>query len=224
EPLRAVSNQVEVEFRWPPNAANLPITFVPADLPVIVDIRGSVVDDETDAPVKDFWVQAGVVNPDRPGEMIWDQSYRGPILSGPPARFAVQAQRVGQNWRVLADGYVPQPILQHPVAESMSSVDSVMRLMRGGELQGTIVDASARPVPGARVLLTTEQTPDLTGGQPGNTFRGSTTTSDAAGHFRLRGVGGGGQTIFVVSPDGHQAVPMRNIILSQPLLMAARFC
>ena len=113
----------------------------------------------------------------------------------------------------------------------MQSVDSVVRLKRGGELRGTIVDSSARPVPGARVLLTTEQRPDLTDGQPGNTFRGSTTTSDAVGHFSLRGVGGGGQIVFVVSPDGHQAVPMGNlqagkearITLPQPGALGARY-
>ena len=83
QPVRAVSNPLAVEFRWPPSATNPPVTFVPGDAPVIADIRGRVLDDETGAPVEDFWVQAGVSNPDAPEEMIWDQITRAPFSPAP---------------------------------------------------------------------------------------------------------------------------------------------
>ncbi len=158
------SNPIEVDFQWPAGATNPPVTFVPADLPVIADLGGSVVDDETGAPVKDFWVQAGVANPEKPGEMIWSENYRGPSLTDSAARFSVQVQRAGQNWRVLADGYVPQPILPHPATTNMPLQTVMVRLKRGNELHGTIVDSAAKPVAGARVLLTTWQTPELADG------------------------------------------------------------
>ncbi len=205
--IRAVSNPLEVEFRWTANATNPPVTFIPGNAPVIADIQGRVVDDETDAPITDFWVQAGVAIPEKPDEIIWSQDYRGPIITRPPGRFALQAQKPGQAWRVLADGFLSQLVLEHPVVADMQSLNLVVRLKRGGELHGIVLDYTGQPVAATRVFLTTEQTPDFMDGTPGNTFRGSSASTDATGRFALRGVGETEPKVVVVSADGLQVCP-----------------
>jgi hypothetical protein len=204
--IRAVSNLLEVEFRWAANATKLPVTFIPGDAPVIADIQGRVVDDETDALITDFWVQAGVANPEKPGEIIWSQMFTGPWM-GRPSWFGVQGRKRGQTWRVLADGYLPQTVTKHPIADPMQAFDLVVRLKRGGELHGIVLDHMGQPVVGARVFLTTEKTPEFTDGIPGKTFRGSSTSTDATGRFALRGVGEAEPKVVVVSADGLQVCP-----------------
>ena len=75
-PIRVVSNPMDVEFRWPASATSPPITFVPGDLPVIADIGGRVVDDETGAPLTNFWVQEGMADPAKTNDILWSQSFR----------------------------------------------------------------------------------------------------------------------------------------------------
>ena len=183
----------------------------PPALPKMADLHGSVVDDETGATVTNFWLQSGVGDPAKPDAVTWRHSYLGPISTGPRGRFSAQAQKPGQTWRVLADGYLPQPLLAQPLTEQVKTVETVVRLKRGGELRGTILDSSSKPIAGARVLLITDEARGFCYGDAHSKFRGSTATTDATGHFRLRGVGTGEQTIFVASAEGRQCLKVRDL-------------
>ena len=221
--IRAVSNPVEVEFRWAADATKAPLAFTAPRFPVPAYHTGHVVDDETDAPITNFYAQEGFANPPNPEAIAWSQSFRGPIISGPlNGGFTVEMQKQGQAWRILASGYLPQIITEHPFVAPVEKGDLVVRMKRGGELRGVVLDGDGHAMVGARILLTTEQTPKLTDGRPEKTFMGSTATTDAAGRFALRGVGAAEPKVMVVSPDGLQTWPApkyqpgRELTITQP--------
>jgi hypothetical protein len=170
----------------------------------LAEFQGHVVDDETGEPVTDFRVQLGMASPQKPEEISWSQEFHGPVLRQ-PGFFSLQSIKKGKTWaRVLADGYLPQPVTAEPVVSPVHITDLVVRLKRGGELRGIVRNHAGRAVAGARVFLATEQSLDLTDGNPGQTFRGSTAITDAEGRFTLRGVGGTEQKVVVLSADGLQ--------------------
>ncbi len=168
----------------------------------LAEFQGQVVDAETSEPVTDFWVQLGTANPRKPDEISWSQEFHGPVL-GKPGFFSLQSLKKWKTWaRVVADGYLPQPVTAEPLVSPFRVAHLTVRLKRGGELRGILRDHAGRAAAGARVLLATEQNLNLEDGNPNSTFRGSSAITDAEGRFALRGVGRGKQKIVVVSADG----------------------
>jgi hypothetical protein len=167
----------------------------------LAEFEGRVVDDETSEPVTDFFVQLGVASPQKPEEISWTQEYHGPVV-GKAGCFGLQSIKKGKTWaRVLAPGYVPQPVTAEPVEPPVRITELVVRMKRGGELHGIVLDHTGRAAAGARVFLVTEQSLDLTDGRPQKTFQGSAAVTDVEGRFRLRGVSGTEQKVVVVSAD-----------------------
>ena len=54
---------------------------------------------------------------------------------------------------MLAAGYLPQPVTPEPVTVPTEITNLVVRLSRGGALQGVVLDHAGQPVAGARVFL-----------------------------------------------------------------------
>jgi len=207
---RLVSNPVEIEvhtadpeYEAAMRAAGGP-DEVPRDGPALAELGGSVVDDETGEPVTDFWLQAGAADPKDPAKVTWSFGHVGPII-GQIGRFSLQSWSRWTTWRVLADGYLPEQVVKVPLFPSTRAGDLVVRLKRGGALNGLVLDHKGRPVADASVFLVTEQRLDLTDGVPNSTFRGSTASTDASGRFALRGLSGAEQKVVVFLADGLEA-------------------
>lgn len=188
-------------------------------------------DDQTSEPINDFVVQLSATNPQNPEEIYWSQEFHGPLVQR-PGWFELQSFKKGKTWaRVLADGYLPEPVTPDPVVSPANIADSVVRLKRGGELRGIVLDHARKPVVGARVFLTGTQRLELTDGKPNWVFKGSTATTDAEGCFALHGVGGTEQKRVVVSADSLQCWPVPElepgqelkITLPQPATLIVRY-
>jgi hypothetical protein len=197
----------------------------------LAEFQGHVVDDESGESVTDFWVQLGAATPQKPREISWSQEFYGPVL-GQPGFFSFQSIKKGKTWaRVLATGYVPQPVTTEPVVSPIRITNLVVRLKRGAELRGILLDYAGRAVAGARVFLATEQSLDLTDGNPQGTFRGSTVITDVGGRFALRGVRGTEQRVIAVSADGlpawivAKAEPGQDlkVTMPEPATLAVRY-
>jgi len=262
--IRVVSNPLEVECHWTARGTNVD-TYVlpgPGDLNTVVRIEGRVVDDETGQAVTNFTPQMGVTQPGHPEDVHWSLNLSGRSMGG-DGRFSLQGVKTGQVWRILADGYLPQLVLDQPLMETNPApaapdeslldkykfpsahvqykgavMDStpgnplIVRLKRGGELQGVVQDDTGRPVAGARVVIHR-----MEGGEVYNVFpnlRGvgdNTATTDAAGRFTLRGVEATAQTVEAISADGQQSLTARQsapgaemtLTLPSPATLTVRF-
>jgi protocatechuate 3,4-dioxygenase beta subunit len=176
---------------------------------------GRVVDDETGQPIAEFMVQLGSAIPQKPEEIRWRQEFNGATLpqrgnkidnQGKFWASTYQAYNNGKAWaRVLADGYLPQTVTSEPVASSSRAENLVVRLKKGRELRGSVLDRSGQPLVSARVFLAGTQ--GLTEAQQQLWFKSTTAITDADGHFTLHGVGGPGQKVTAFSSNGLEATP-----------------
>ncbi|MHC4399204.1 MAG: carboxypeptidase regulatory-like domain-containing protein [Planctomycetota bacterium] len=169
-----------------------------------VEFRGRVVDDETGQPVERFGWEWGWPTSDDSPEMGW-----GGITSGSSRRRDGKFQaRVGRpdgkrvNLRILADGYVPQPVVPKPVVAPAQLLDLVVRLKRGPEIRGRVLDHTGAPVAGAKVFLGGDQSVELEDGEV-ERYSGSQAETDEQGRFAIRGAGEGTRGIVVSAPKLH---------------------
>jgi len=58
----------------------------------------------------------------------------------------------GWTARILADGYIPQPVLKRPPLPGQDVIEVVIRLKRGKRVEGRVLDHEGRPVKGAAVF------------------------------------------------------------------------
>jgi RNA polymerase sigma factor (sigma-70 family) len=183
-----------------------------------VKLGGCVVDDLTGQPVTDYGL-------DGPG-FIFSTSHHA--AGRFESNFGMETGRRVEV-RVLAAGYLPQPVTPEPVTVPAEITNLVVRLHRGGALQGIVFDHAGQPVAGARVFLAGNQPLELKDGKAGM-FLGSTATTDAEGRFSLSGVGGAEQKVVVVS-DVVQAWPVpitepgqeMKIVLPEPATLVVRY-
>jgi hypothetical protein len=158
------------------------------------------VDDQTGEPIDGFALEWGAAYPQKPDEIVWGFGFT--IERRGDGRFQTQ-----RNWeterkvwlRVVAGGYLPEPVTPKPVVWPARLTNLVVRLKRGGELHGIVLDHTGKPVAGANVFLTGVAPLSLTDGKDGH-FKGSTAATDAEGRFALRGAGTPGERV-VVSAD-----------------------
>ena len=235
------------EYNWNSNpdyigVAKVTVTTNPAPPVTIrlaparfVDIVGQVVDDETGLAIPDVIIRGGKVNPDKPGDIIWAEGFMG-IHD----KFVINNQREGSALRFQANGYVPQTITREAVIASRQTASLTVRMKRGGELHGVVLDHNGHPVPRAKVYLAPMELgyvilgevmswSDQTGS--GTNWAHTFTTTDAAGHFSLRGVWGNQPRIIVVSEDGQMVQPVPclgpghdlKITLPEPATLVVRF-
>jgi hypothetical protein len=169
-------------------------------------LSGRVVDDATGEPIVNFVVQTSMSNSTNPERSLW-----APVSSGNPRTpglfDGIPSPSPQQRLCVSASGYMPEPLTEELMMNAPASGLEV-RLKRGGEIHGVVLEAAGQPVSGARVFLTTLQRLYLNEGrQFGNIYNGSSTTTDNEGRFVLRGTGGTLQRVAVVSPDGFMIWP-----------------
>jgi hypothetical protein len=170
-------------------------------------IRVKVVDAETGKPVPWFITQYGRPDPGDPARIVWGWSENRSESANPEGRLVTSLSEKGAWQRVLADGYLPQPITERPYDGETGTVDATVRLRRGRQITGRVLDHHRRPLPGASVFLVGGRSaPNITGGKAVRAFLGgedptvTKTAADADGRFTMTGAGGDARTVVVSAP------------------------
>jgi hypothetical protein len=141
----------------------------PAAPPQSVHVFGKVVDAETGKPVEAFITQGGKFDPKDPKNVTWGFSETR-ITSG---GFSATIQwNEGWTARILADGYVPQPVLSEAPPAGKERIETVIRLKKGRTVRGRVVDHLGKPVKDASVFAVRSNGLTLAGGRAVNSFNG----------------------------------------------------
>jgi RNA polymerase sigma factor (sigma-70 family) len=181
-----------------------------------ISYEGKAIDDQTGKPIDDYALQWGAAYPQKPEVIVWGFGLSIEPRGG--GRFQGQmGWETGRKvWlRVLADGYVPEPVTAQPFAAPTQLSNLVVRLKHGSEIHGTVLSYSGRPVAGAKVFLTGGTSLMLTDGRD-TFFKGSTATTDAEGDFILQGAGVPGERV-VIAADELQLWPAPQAKLGEDL-------
>ena len=155
-PARARSRPAPLRANEPGDAVSSPVQAKTGR----VFLEGCVVDDLTGQPVTDYGLDG--------------EGFSMSTVHHAEGRFEYDAGYAtgAKVWvRVLAAGYLPQPVTPEPVTVPAEITNLVVRLNRGGTLQGIVLDHAGKPVAGAHVLLA------------GKGFNGSIATTGAGVHF-----------------------------------------
>jgi hypothetical protein len=232
----------------PPAAAAIPIqppqerkARPDDDLPPELVIRGKVVDIETGRPITHFFLQQGEPDPDDPSRTNWNagESWSS---ENPGGSLDQSYTEKGEWWRVVAPGYVPQPLTEKPYDGRPGIVNVTVKLRRGWRIAGLVVDPSRKPVAGASVFLVGGRMmePNITGGKAwersSNFMRSedknvTKAVTDGDGRFVLDAAGGY-ETAIAVSSAAldlwiHQPVPALGksceIVLPAPCKLVVRY-
>ncbi|HSH93720.1 MAG TPA: carboxypeptidase-like regulatory domain-containing protein [Roseimicrobium sp.] len=181
----------------------------PAAEPRYIDISGTVVDDATGKPVSNFSVQGGKVDDKDPTKITWGYTLETTTSSNPTARFSSRVQWSG-GWRsrIVANGYVGEPILLKLPDESKQTFENVViRLKRGRRVTGHVLDHTGKPVSDAGVFVVGNPSINLTGGKSmelAGEFHEDTKAvrfaTDANGAFTVTGVAEDRRHIAVTCP------------------------
>jgi hypothetical protein len=173
-----------------------------------VDIAGGGVDDLTGGYIPDLRVESGKVNPDKPDEIVWQQGYQETDEMG---QFVVTGLKEGAALRFQADGYLPEVITRNQIIASRQTANFQVRMKRGGEIRGMVLDYAGWPVSGAIVYLAPIELGFVrlgplgwssSGNGPAITNWGhSHAVTDPAGRFSLRGIGTNESRLIAVSSD-----------------------
>lgn len=134
---------------------------------------------------------------------------RVPVLLRLPARLA-------EGWRLKSVYYKDADITNIPTdfTEDVAASDLTMVLTdTGAKLEGLVLDAAGKPMPGIPVLLFTDE--------PSQRFlqstRVRTTTSDEQGRYKLEGVPAGSYRILATESSPFQGVVLPDATLFEPL-------
>jgi len=166
-------------------------------------VSGSVVDDETGTPLENFIVQQGSTNFMHPSETNWQLSMMGSPQVLPAGRWEGVFTYFHRSLRILSPGHIPRIFTKEDLAVQPSSGIEV-RMKRGAVVQGVVLDADARPVPGAQVFMATARRIFLQDGDfpQYDKFFGDSTFTDNSGRFVLASEGASRQKLVVLSADG----------------------
>ena len=176
-----------------------------------VDIAGAAADDLTELPIRDLMIQTGKVKPDKPDEIIWDEGFEG---ARPDGQFLLWDQKEGSAVRFLGAGYVPQTITRQEIIASRRTAKLQVRMKRGEELRGVVLDHAGLPVAHATVYLAPLDLgyvrfgPVMSSGSITN-WAHTFATTDQTGHFALRGAAGTQTRVIVVTADGQMVQPVQ---------------
>jgi hypothetical protein len=170
----------------------------PAAVADSVEVFGKVVDAETGKPVEGFITQAGKFDPKDPKNVTWGYSE----TRTPSSSFSATIRwKEGWTARILADGYVPQPILSEAPPAGKDRIETVIRLKKGRTVRGRVVDHLDKPVQGVSVFATRPIGMTLAGGKAVNSYDGEEDKT-------VRGVKTDGEGRFEISV-GEAAAPSR---------------
>jgi hypothetical protein len=160
-----------------------------ADAPPSVEIFGKVVDDETGKPVEGFITQAGHFDPKHPKNVTW--GYSETRNSSSSSFRATIKWNEGWTARILADGYIPQPVLSEAPRAGKERIETVIRLKKGRTVRGRVLDHLGKPVKDVSVFAIRSISLTLAGGKAVNSFDGEEdktvrgVKTDAGGRFEL---------------------------------------
>src|SRR5436190_15851580 len=144
-------------------------TDAPADVPQSVEVFGKVVDAETGKPIEAFITQAGKFDPQDPKKVTWGYSETRTTSGG--FRTTIKWNE-GWTARILADGYVPQPVILEAPPAGKDRIETVIRLKKGRTVRGRVLDHLGKPVPDASVFAARPHGMTLAGGKAVNSFDG----------------------------------------------------
>jgi hypothetical protein len=164
-----------------PNAA---ASAAPQD----VEVFGSVIDAETEKPVEGFVIQGGHFDSKEPTNVTWGFN-ESRSTSG---RYSAVI-KWGSGWtaRILADGYVPQPIVSEAPPAGRARIEKVIRLKKGRIVRGRVLDHQGNPVREASVFALRSIGLTLVGGRAVNSWDGGedktvrSVKTDADGRFEI---------------------------------------
>jgi hypothetical protein len=171
-------------------------------------LSGHVVDDATGKPISNFSIQGGRADDKTPAKITWGYSLetRG---NNPDAIFSTNVQwSAGWRCRIVASGYVPQPILADlPKGAATGLSDLIVRMKRGNKVMGHVFDFTGKLVNDAGVYVVGNPTINLTGGKAmalAGGFVDDTkavrVATDANGFFSITGIGEKGQRLAITCP------------------------
>ncbi len=114
-------------------------------------IRGKVLDDATGEPIGKLIVQGGKFDLADPEKVRW--GYSESRSSARDGSFSATV-RWAEGWtaRVVADGYVPQPVLASAPPEGKDDIEVTIRLKRGPKVSGVVLDHDGKPLKDAAVF------------------------------------------------------------------------
>jgi hypothetical protein len=154
-----------------------------------VTIRGKVLDDVTGEPIGKLITQAGKFDPADPKKVTW--GYSEGRSSARDGSFSTTIRWTdGWTARILADGYIPQPVIASAPPGDKDEIEVVIRLKRGPKVRGVVLDHSGKPVKDAAIFAIGPTGVNLSGGQA-HTGTGGTddetqhVRTDADGRFEL---------------------------------------
>ena len=179
-------------FIWSAQAQSQPPVEAKNDRPTVVpqsvEVFGKVVDAETGKPVEAFITQAGKFNPRDPKNVTWGFSETRDTSGS--FRATVKWNE-GWTARILADGYLPQPVLSGAPPAGKDRIETVIRLKKGRTIRGRVLDHLGKPVKGASLFAVRPNNMTLAGGRAVNSFDGEEdrtvrgAKTDSEGRFEL---------------------------------------
>lgn len=154
-----------------------------------VEVRGKAVDAETGKPVAPLIVQGGKFEPGDPTKITW--GYFEQRSSATSGDFSTSVTW-GQGWtaRVLADGYLPEPVLTSAPPEGKDEITVTLKMRRGKLVKGTVLDHAGKPVKGAAVFAVGPTGLNLAGGKAWQSWgdenkSAKSVLTDASGRFEI---------------------------------------
>jgi beta-lactamase regulating signal transducer with metallopeptidase domain len=157
----------------------------PSDKPAArtITIRGKVLDDATGEPIGKLIIQGGKFELADPQNVTW--GYSEGRSSARDGSFSTTI-RWDEGWtaRILADGYIPQPVISAAPPVDKDEVEVVIRLRQGPRVRGVVLDHVGKPLMDAAVFAIGPTGLNLTGGQAIDNESLAVRT-DAEGRFEL---------------------------------------
>ncbi|MCX5670385.1 MAG: TIGR03067 domain-containing protein, partial [Planctomycetota bacterium] len=160
-----------------------------------IEISGRVVDDATGKPVTNFSTQGGQVDAKDPAKITWGY-WMQTDGTNPQGVFSARLDwSGGGRARILASGYVSQPILTELPKDGGTAITGlVIRLKRGRQVSGHVLDHAGKPVKDAGVYVVLPSLGNITGGKArdhdgAEDKKAGRVATDADGAFTVTGIG-----------------------------------
>ena len=175
-----------------------------------VSLRGRVIDDETGKAVPTLLIQGGMFDQANPGKVSW--GYSESRSSATDGSFSTTIQWAnGWTARIVADGYLPYPLMEKAPPDDKTEIELVVRLKRGRSVRGTVLDHEGKPLKGAAVFAIGPGGLNLAAGQAWSTWGEADpvprpTFTDEAGRFELAAGDAKGMAVSCKVMDAWPAV------------------
>jgi hypothetical protein len=142
--------------------------------------------------------QEGRVDPKDPSKIVWGTSEGRGFYGDDKSRLRTTIDwEGGYRMRILANGYLPEPVLAAAPAKGTKQIDVTVRLKRGQSVHGKVLDHAGKAVAGAAVFLCGKDRANLItegkavhhGYPPTEDPSVTRTITNSEGRFTLRGAG-----------------------------------